>query len=140
MLESSKATAAQCFRGILRLMPRACRKPSRGTSASLLRPSQLSPASNRTNVPRSGMSETAWEKGFLMPELPAKQPWERCLYCSSFDLWQGTLADCCKRRIVLSPRAHYDRCCNSWKPNGYCKAKPIGALSHGDRCRNRELL
>ena len=44
------------------------------------------------------MAETAWEKGFLMPELPAKQPWERCLYCSSFDLWQGTLAVCCKRK------------------------------------------
>ena len=59
-----------------------------------------------------------------MPELPAKQPGERCLYCSSFDLWQGTLAVCCKRRTVLSPRAHYDRKCNSWKPNDYCKLKP----------------
>ena len=70
------------------------------------------------------MAETAWEKGFLMPELPAKQPWERCLYCSSFDLWQGTLAVCCKRRMVLSPKAHYDRKCNNWAPNDYCKRKP----------------
>ena len=69
------------------------------------------------------MAETAWEKGFLMPELPAKQPWERCLYCSSFDLWQGSLAVCCKRRMVLSPKAHNDLKCNSWKPNDYCKAK-----------------
>ena len=70
------------------------------------------------------MVETAWDKGFLMPELPAKQPWERCLHCSSFDLWQGTLAVCCKRRIVLSPKAHYNRKCNSWKPNGDYKHKP----------------
>ena len=70
------------------------------------------------------MPEAAWEKGFLMPELPAKQPWERCLYCSSFDLWQGTLAVCGKRRMVLSPKAHYDRKCNSWAPNAYCKVKP----------------
>ena len=73
---------------------------------------------------RREMTQTAWEKGFLMPELPAKQPWERCLYCSSFDLWQGTLAVCCKRRMVLSPKAHYDRRCNSWAPNDYCKRKP----------------
>ena len=70
------------------------------------------------------MAETAWGKDFLMPELPAKQPWQRCLYCSSFDLWQGTLAVCCKRRMVLSPKAHYDRPCNSWKQNTSYKAKP----------------
>ena len=52
------------------------------------------------------MAEAAWEKEFLMPELPAKQPWERCLYCSSFDLWQGTLAVCCKRRMVLLSLIH----------------------------------
>ena len=84
------------------------------------------------------MTETAWEKGFLMPELPAKQPWERCLYCSSFDLWQGTLAVCCKRRMVLSPKAHYSRKCNSWKPNAYCKAKPHpGWHAHGQRNEHR---
>ena len=81
-------------------------------------------ANNRTSVLAHGMTEAAWEKGFLMPELPAKQPWERCLYCSSFDLWQGTLAVCCKRRMVLSPKAHYDRRCNSWAPNAYCKQRP----------------
>ena len=70
------------------------------------------------------MPETAWEKGFLMPELPAKQPWERCLYCSSFDLWQGTLGVCTKRRMVLTAKAHYDRRCSHWAPNDYCKAKP----------------
>ena len=70
------------------------------------------------------MAETAWEKGFLMPELPAEQPWKRCLYCDKFDLWQGTLAVCCKRRMVLSPKAHYNRRCNNWAPNAYCKAKP----------------
>ena len=59
-----------------------------------------------------------------MPELPDKQPWERYLYCSSFDLWQGTLAVCCKRGMVLAAKAHCDRKCNSWKPNAYCKAKP----------------
>ena len=52
------------------------------------------------------MAETGWEKGFLMPELQAKQPWERCLYCSSFDLWQGTLAVCCKRRMVPVSYTH----------------------------------
>ena len=26
--------------------------------------------------------------------------------------------------MVLSPKAHYNRKCNSWKPNAYCKAKP----------------
>ena len=31
---------------------------------------------------------------------------------------------CCKRRKVLSPKAHYDRKCNSWKPNDDCKRKP----------------
>ena len=31
---------------------------------------------------------------------------------------------CCKRRMVLSPKAHYDRKCNSWKPNDDCKRKP----------------
>ena len=70
------------------------------------------------------MAETAWEKGFLMPELPAKQPWERCLYCSSFDLWQGTLGVCTKRRMVLTAKAHYDRKCNSWKPNDYAQKRP----------------
>ena len=32
-----------------------------------------------------------------MPELAAKQLWELYLCCSSFDLWQSTLAVCCKR-------------------------------------------
>ena len=70
------------------------------------------------------MAETAWEKGFLMPELPAKQPWERCLYCSGFVLWGGSLATCDRRKKVLCPGAHYDRRCNSWEANAYCKAKP----------------
>ena len=70
------------------------------------------------------MAETAWEKGFLMPELPAKQPWERCLYCSGFVLWGGSLAACDRRKKVLCPCAHYDRRCNSWEANAYCKAKP----------------
>ena len=26
--------------------------------------------------------------------------------------------------MVLSPKAHYDRKCNSWKPNDDCKRKP----------------
>ena len=26
--------------------------------------------------------------------------------------------------MALSPKAHYDRKCNSWMPNAYCKAKP----------------
>jgi len=70
------------------------------------------------------MTETTWGKGFLIPELPATQPWKRSLYCSSFDLQQGKLAVCSKRRMVLSPKAHDDRRCNSWKPNDYGKAKP----------------
>ena len=70
------------------------------------------------------MAETTWEKGFLMPELPAKQPWERCLYCEKFDLWQGTLGVCTKRRMVLVAGAHYDKRCGHWAPNAYCKAKP----------------
>ena len=72
----------------------------------------------------SGMPDQAWEKGFLMPELPAEQPWKRCLYCSGFELWEGTLAVCQARKMVLTPKAHYDRRCNSWAPNSYCKSKP----------------
>ena len=26
--------------------------------------------------------------------------------------------------MVLSPKAHYNRRCNSWEPNTYCKTKP----------------
>ena len=70
------------------------------------------------------MGNAVWAKGFLMPELPAEQPWKRCLYCSQFDLWQGSLAVCNARRMVLSPKAHYNRRCNSWEPNTYCKTKP----------------
>ena len=69
-------------------------------------PGTRTTASNRTSVLASGMAETAWEKGFLMPELPAKQPWERCLYCSSFDLWQGTLAVCCNRCLHATVSAN----------------------------------
>ena len=58
------------------------------------------------------MAEAAWGKEFLMPELPATQPWQMCLHCSSFDLWQGALAVCCEGRMVLSPKAHYERRCN----------------------------
>ena len=47
-----------------------------------------------------------------------------CPLLLRFDLWQDTLAVCCKRRMVLCPQAHYDRNCNSWKPNYYCKRKP----------------
>ena len=65
-----------------------------------------------------------WGKGFLMPELPATQPWQRCLYCDKFDLWEGTLAVCSARKMVLSPQAHYNRRCNSWLPNDYCRRKP----------------
>ena len=54
----------------------------------------------------------------------ASQPWKRCPYCSSFDLWQGTLGVCTKRRMVLTAKAHYDRRCSHWAPNDYCKAKP----------------
>ena len=70
------------------------------------------------------MPDQVWGKGFLMPELPAEQPWKRCLYCSGFELWQGTLAVCQARKMVLTPKAHYDRRCNSWAPNSYCKSKP----------------
>lgn len=70
------------------------------------------------------MTGDDWEKGFLMPELPATQPWKRCLYCDKFDLWEGTLAVCNARKMVLSPKAHYDRRCNSWLPNDYCRKKP----------------
>ena len=70
------------------------------------------------------MEDAAWAKGFLMPELSAEQPWKRCLYCNQFDLWQGSLAVCNARRMVLSPKAHYNRRCNSWEPNTYCKTKP----------------
>ena len=80
--------------------------------------------SNGTNALAGEMAETAWSKGFLRPELPAEQPWKRCLYCSSFDLWQGTLAVCCARKMVLSPQAHHDRRCSSWTPGYYCKRKP----------------
>ena len=59
-----------------------------------------------------------------MPELPAAQPWKRCLYCEKFDLWEGTLAVCNARKMVLSPQAHYNRYCNSWPPNNYCREKP----------------
>ena len=38
--------------------------------------------------------------------------------------WHGTLAVYCKHLMVLSPKAHYKRKCNNWKPNAYCKAKP----------------
>ena len=38
--------------------------------------------------------------------------------------WHCTLAICCKHRMTLKSRAHYNRRCNSWKPNAYCKAKP----------------
>ena len=38
------------------------------------------------------MPEKSWGQGFLMPELPAEQPWKRCLYCAGFELWEGTLA------------------------------------------------
>ena len=58
----------------------------------------------------------------------AKQPWKRCLYCSKFDLWQGSLAVCNARRMVLSPKAHYNRRCNSWEPNAYCKAQSDWSL------------
>ena len=86
-------------------------------------PEAIPPLAIEQTYEPQGMAGTAWEKGFLMPELPATQPWELCLYSSSFDLWQGSLAVCCKRRMVLSPKAHNDLKCNSWKPNDYCKAK-----------------
>ena len=70
------------------------------------------------------MTQAAWQKGFLMPELAAEQPWKRCLYCSGFILWDGALAACDLRKMVLCPGAHYDRRCNCWAPNDYAKAKP----------------
>ena len=70
------------------------------------------------------MAEKPWDKGFLMPELAAEQPWKRCLYCSGFVLWGGSLAACDRRKKVLCPGAHYDRRCNEWGPNDYAKAKP----------------
>ena len=57
------------------------------------------------------MPDNAWDQGFLMPELPAEQPWKRCLYCAGFELWQGTLASCQTRKMVLAP-------------NAYCNARP----------------
>ncbi len=70
------------------------------------------------------MPDKAWDRRILMPELPAEQPWKRCLYCAGFELWQGTLASCQTRKMVLAPKAHYNRRCNSWAPNAYCKARP----------------
>ena len=70
------------------------------------------------------MLEQSWEQGFLMPELPAEQPWKRCLYCAKFVLWEGTLASCQARKMVLVPKAHYNRRCSSWAPNDYCNNRP----------------
>ena len=70
------------------------------------------------------MAEKPWDKGFLMPELPAVQTGQRCLHCSGVVLWGGSLAACDRRKKVLCPGAHYDRRCNSWEANAYCKAKP----------------
>ena len=30
--------------------------------------------------------------------------------------------------MVLSPKAHYNRRCNSWEPNAYCKAQSDWSL------------
>ena len=64
------------------------------------------------------MAEKPWDKGFLMPELPAEQPWQRCLYCSGFVLWGGSLAACDRRKKVLCPGAHYDRRRAQWLVEG----------------------
>ena len=65
-----------------------------------------------------------------MPELPARQPWKRCLYCDKFDLWEGTLAVCSARKMVLSPQAHYNTAATHGCPTITADTDLIGQLSH----------
>ena len=64
-------------------------------------------------------------KDFLRPELPAEPPWQRCLYCSSFELWEGALPFCKARQQVLTLDAALSKRCNSWAP-GETARKPSG--------------
>ena len=73
------------------------------------------------------MTETAREKALLMPELPAKQPWSGAFTAARLILWQGTLAVCCKRRMVLSPKAHYDRRATAGSRTTTAGGSPTGA-------------
>ena len=70
------------------------------------------------------MAVDGWDNCFLMPELPATQPWEWSLYCDKFGLWEGSFAVCNAGEKVLSPQAHYIRRCNSSLPKDSCRKKP----------------
>lgn len=50
------------------------------------------------------------------PPLPLQAPWRRCLYCNSFELWEGTLPFCLEQQQVLQLIHALERRCLEWKP------------------------
>ena len=50
------------------------------------------------------------------PPLPLQAPWRRCLYCNSFELWEGTLPFCLEQQQVLQLIHALERRCLEWNP------------------------
>jgi hypothetical protein len=66
---------------------------------------------HRSIAMAAGLSASSYE-----PPLPLQAPWRRCLYCSSFELWEGTLPFCLKHQHVLRLIHALERRCLEWKP------------------------
>ena len=74
------------------------------------------------------MPEQGWQ-GFLMPELPAEQPWKRRLYCTRFEPWEGTLTSCQAKKMILAPKAHHNRRWAAGYQMTIARTAPTGAPS-----------